>query len=173
MKRLQVGTEKSREAEHKTVEAEDNEEMRIIFKIKVTDEYRYNHVKPTQREFKAHHLAEMFTEQVIVLRDITIVEIRKSEVQEDIQQQGIIKNNGIFTVTDIADLTLNFGFHKNCPERLDQQIQHHEDRQIEYEFFLLHLKAAKIDEFMVFASTRQKNQRKGLVISFEFLILYS
>lgn len=117
--------------------------MKIITKSNRAHDHRYQHVKTTQCKLEAHHFAEVLTQQVMVLRDVAVVEIGKAEVEENIQKQRIVEDHSVLTITDVTDLSLHLRLHKNCPERLYQKIQHHEDGQIEYELFLLHPKACK------------------------------
>ena len=78
----------------------------------------------------------MFVEQVIVLRDVFVVEIRDAEVEQDIQQERKIEEHEILSVSRIAHLNLHVRLNAEDPERLDEQVQAQQDNEVRNEFLL-------------------------------------
>lgn len=56
---------------------------------------------------------------MIILRYVSVIKISKAKIEENIKQQRVIKNYGVFTVTNVPNLTLHFWLHKNRPERFN------------------------------------------------------
>lgn len=78
----------------------------------------------------------MLVEQVIVLGNILVVEIRDAEVQQDIQKEGKVEKHEVLAIRSIAHFNLNVRFNTQYPERLDQQVQAKENDEIGDEFLL-------------------------------------
>ncbi len=72
----------------------------------------------------------MLREQVLILSNILVVEIRNTEVEKNIQQERKIEQREVFTVCRIAHFILNIRFNHQYPERLDKQIQEKQDNKI-------------------------------------------
>ena len=78
----------------------------------------------------------MFCEQVIVLCNIFIVEIRYSEIKNYIEKKGEIEQRKIFSVFLITDKVLNVGLNDQYPTRFDEEVEENENKKICDELFL-------------------------------------
>ncbi len=78
----------------------------------------------------------MLGEQMIILRNILIVEIGDPEVQQDIQQERKIEQREVFAIRRISHLALHMRFDHEDPERLDHQVEEKKDNKIGDEFLL-------------------------------------
>jgi hypothetical protein len=72
----------------------------------------------------------MLGQQMLILSNILIIEIRYAEVEKNIQQERKIEQCEVFTVCSIAHFILNVRFNYQDPERLDKQIQEKQDNKI-------------------------------------------
>ena len=65
----------------------------------------------------------MLVNEVIVLSDVLVVEIRYPEIEKDIQQEGEIENSKVHPVGFCAHRLLNGSVNTQNPERLNKQVQ--------------------------------------------------
>ena len=72
----------------------------------------------------------MLGQQMLVLRNILIVEIRNAEIEKYIQQERKIEQCEVFAISSIAHFILNIRFNHQDPERLYKQIQEKQDNKI-------------------------------------------
>jgi hypothetical protein len=78
----------------------------------------------------------MFAQQVIVLRNIFVVEICNPEIQEDIEQERKIEQGNVISIYFSSDCDLHVPVNTQYPERLDQQVQGKDQEEISYKFAL-------------------------------------
>jgi hypothetical protein len=65
----------------------------------------------------------MFVEQVVVLGDITVVEIRNAHVEKNIEKERKVEDHKIKTVVPDVNNILNGPVDAKDPEWFDQEIQ--------------------------------------------------
>ena len=119
MKRLDIRAQEHGEAQEKTVDAKNDQELNVEAQYKKSNNEWKNDVEDSERKFKAQHFTEMFAQQVAVLRYIAVIEISESKIEQYVKQEGKIKNYEVFTVVNVTDLSLHFWLYDNRPERLN------------------------------------------------------
>ena len=82
----------------------------------------------------------MFRQQLIVSRNIAIIEVGDAHVEHHIEEVGEVEDGEIETVAGRTDSVLHRHIHPENPERLDQQIQENQNGNIEYKISFLHSK---------------------------------
>jgi len=65
----------------------------------------------------------VFVEQLIVLGNISVIEISNSQIEQDVEEGREIEKGKIKSVGCISNCVLHRSVHTKNPERLDQQIQ--------------------------------------------------
>jgi len=78
----------------------------------------------------------VFVKQLGMLGNVSVVEVRHSQVQEDIKEKGKIQDRKVKTEILNTDRILNRPVNAQDPERLYQEIQEKEQAQVGEEFFL-------------------------------------
>ena len=69
---------------------------------------------------------EMLGEELVVLRDVPVVEVGDPHVEEDVEQVREVGDgqiDAISPVTGVADQVLHFAVNAQNPERLHQKVQ--------------------------------------------------
>jgi hypothetical protein len=78
----------------------------------------------------------VLSQQVVVLGDVPVVEIRNAEIQKNIEKKGEVEYDGIKTVIGSADRILHGKVNPEDPEGLDQQVQEKEQSEVGQKFSL-------------------------------------
>ena len=73
---------------------------------------------------------------MVVLRDVPVVEIGDAEIEQDVEQEGEVKEGKIKSVFGGSYSILNYAVNPENPERFDQDIQKEQEGQVGDKFLL-------------------------------------
>ncbi len=82
-----------------------------------------NGVNNGQHKFQTNNIRYMFCQQKVMLRNIPVVIIGNSNIEQNIQYHRKIEKRKIQTVTLIAHQILHSSVYSKNPKRLNQDIQ--------------------------------------------------
>ena len=80
----------------------------------------------------------MLIQQLVILRNITVVEIGSPHIQHQIEKQSEVEDGEIKTVTFRTHAVLHPHIDAEHPERLDKEVQKDEQTEVENEILLFH-----------------------------------
>ena len=82
-----------------------------------------NGVNNSKQKFQTNNVGEMFFQQKIVLGNITVVIVRDSDIEQNIQQQRKIEQCEIHSVSMVTHKVLYITVDTKNPERFNKQVQ--------------------------------------------------
>ena len=100
-----------------------------------TDAETDDGIHDAEQKFQHNDVGEIFLQQVAVLRDIAVVEIGDAEIEDDIEDNAEAEQRRIQSVFVRPDDILYRTVDAEYPERLDQQVDEQQKRQIGYKSF--------------------------------------
>src|ERR1051326_499570 len=72
----------------------------------------------------------MFFEQVVVLRNVLVVEIGDPKIKEDVEQERKVEQNEVLAISSITHHLLHTGLDAQRPKWLDEKVQANENGQV-------------------------------------------
>ena len=89
-----------------------------------------------QHQTQQNDTRKMLTQQVVVLRNILIVEVSNAEIEKDIEKEGKIKKCDVVAIYLCSYSNLNIPVNTKNPKRLDQQVEGQNKEEIGYKLSL-------------------------------------
>jgi hypothetical protein len=122
MQSQEIGTQEQNEHEKEHIYAQDKQQPHIA-KIPLInnkpDDKAYDQINCAKRKFQRHHFAEVLAKQLCMLGNVTVVELRKPEIEKDAKKERKLEQRVILPVRKVTHMALNLGFNDKGPERLD------------------------------------------------------
>jgi len=99
----------------------------------------------------------MFSQQVVVLGNVAVIELSDPEVENNVQQKGKAENGIVESVINGSHHILHAPVNPKNPERFDEQIQEQHQCDIFQEFFEHGIKSCKCNKgFLLTSVLNQK-----------------
>jgi len=82
-----------------------------------------NNIHNGKQKSKHRNARKMLIQQVIILRDISVVKIRDPNIQQDIEKEGEIQHSKIKPILSRGYNVLDRTINTENPERFNQKVQ--------------------------------------------------
>jgi hypothetical protein len=89
-----------------------------------------------QHQPQQNDAGKMFTQQMVILSNIFIVEIGDSKIEKDIEKERKIKKCDVVTINLSTHSNLNIPVNAKNPKRLDQQVEGQNKEEVGYKLAL-------------------------------------
>jgi hypothetical protein len=97
----------------------------------------------------------MLVEQLLVLRNVPVVEIGDAEIEQDIEKEGKIQNFKVEPIIEGSHHVLNIPVDSKNPDRFDEKVEQKHQPKVRQEFSL-HIKKVKASGIRNFSSKHEK-----------------
>ncbi|MCE2822660.1 MAG: hypothetical protein LW693_09570 [Saprospiraceae bacterium] len=106
---------------------------RLIAQKKPRDEQGDQHVGAAEQHLQCQQIREIFGQQIRVLTDMPVVETLDTKIIDNLRQVGQIEQRKIESVP-LSQPVLHPQINTKDEQRLDQQVDQHQQDEIEQEF---------------------------------------